>query len=115
MSSSSKEDHPPQQHCIPRLQETRDRLKKLSKEKSLTLALQEFHYQVMRDGLQEAVDVMRWILLQEGIKLEHNMFGCSYCQVVDGQFQYCDCSVHHPCHVLHGVLVEDHSACGCEH
>jgi len=59
--------------------------------------------------------VMRWILLQEGIELEHDMFGCSYCEVVDGRFVYCHRSVHHPHHVLHDLLVEDHSECGCEH
>jgi len=81
----------------------------------LKSALKDFHYLVMRDGLEEAVTAMRWILLQEGIELEHNVFGCSYCQVVDGRFVYCSCSVHHPRHVLHDLLVEDHSECGCEH
>jgi len=58
---------------------------------------------------------MRWVLLGLGIELEHNVFGCSYCQVVDGRFVYCHRSVHHPRHVLHDHLVEDHSECGCEH
>ena len=70
---------------------------------------------MMWDGVQEAVDAMRWILLQEGVELEHNVFGCSYCQVIDGWFDYCPRSVHHPCHVLHDILVEDHLVCGCEH
>ena len=81
----------------------------------MKLALRDFHYLVMRDGVQEAVVAMKWILLQEGVELEHNVLGCSYCQVVDGQFVYCSCSVYHPRHVLHDILVEDHVVCGCEH
>jgi len=81
-------------------QETCDHLKKLSKENSLISALQEFWYLVLRDDLQEAVDRMRWVLLQEGVELEYNVFGCSYCKVVDGRFQYCPRSVHHPHDVL---------------
>jgi len=78
-------------------------------------ALQDFHYLVMRDGVQEAVEVMQWVLLERGIELEHNVLGCTYCQVQDGQFVYCPRSVYHPRHVLHDLLVEDHSKCGCEH
>jgi len=78
-------------------------------------ALKDFHYLVMRDGVQEAVEAMRWVLLELGIELEHNVFGCSHCKVVDGQFVYCPCSVHHAHHVLHDLLVEDHSKCGCKH
>ena len=81
----------------------------------MILALQEFWYRVLRDGLQETVDMMRWVLLQEGVELEHNVFGCSYCKVVDGRFHYCPRSIHHPHYVPHDVLVEDHSECGCEH
>jgi len=69
----------------------------------------------MRDGIPEAVETMKWILLQEGVELEHNVLGCSYCEVKDGRFVHCHRSVHHPRHVLHDVLVEDHSVCGCEH
>jgi len=78
-------------------------------------ALQDFHYLVMRDGVPEAVEAMQWILLERGIELEHNVLGYTYCQVQDGQFVYCHCSVYHPHHVLHDLLVEDHSMCGCEH
>ena len=65
---------------------------KLTKEEPLKTSLKEFHYLVMRDGVQNAVDAMRWILLEKGIELEH-VFGCSYCQVIDGWFDYCPCSV----------------------
>jgi len=78
-------------------------------------ALQDFHYLVMRDGVQEAVEAMQWVLLERGIELEHSVLGCTYCQVQDGQFVYCPRSVYHPRHVLHDLLVEDHSKCGCEH
>jgi len=78
-------------------------------------ALKDFHYLVMRDGVQEAVEAMQWVLLEKGIELEHNILGCSYCQVVDGQFVHCPHSVHHPCHALHDLLVEDHSRYGCEY
>jgi len=114
-SLSSQENHHPHQRCTPQLQETRDHLQKLSKEKSLISALQEFRYLVMRDGLEDAVDWMRWVLLQEGVEIEHNVLGCSYCEVVEGQFVHCPCSVYHPCHVLHDLLVEDHLVCGCEY
>ena len=67
--------------------------------------MKEFHYWVQRDGIHEAVEEMKWVFLQEGIELEHNVLGCSYCQVVDGQFQYCSQSVQHPCHILHDILV----------
>jgi len=80
--SSSKEDRPLCQHCLPRSQETQDRLACLTKEESLKSALKDFYYLVMRDGVQEAVEAMRWVLLQEGVELEHNVLGCSYCQVV---------------------------------
>jgi len=78
-------------------------------------ALQDFHYLVMRNGVQEAVEAMQWVLLEQGIELEHNVLGCSHCQVQDGQFVYCPCSVYHSRHVFHDLLVEDHSKCGCEH
>ena len=75
----------------------------------------EFFYLVMKDGLPEAVEKMQWILLEQGIELEHNVLGCSYCQVQDGHFVYCEHSVRHPRHVFHDLFVEDHSVCGCEH
>ena len=87
----------------------------LTNEASLKESLREFHYLVMRDGVQKAVEAMQWVLLEKGIELEHNVLGCAYCQVQDRQFIYCPHSVHHPHHVLHDILVEDHSKCGCEH
>jgi len=98
--SSYKEDRPPCQRCLPHSQETRDRLASLTKVSSMKQALQDFHYLVMRDGVQEAVEAMWWILLELGIELEHNVLGCSYCKVVDGQFVYCPRSVYHTRHVL---------------
>jgi len=50
-SLSSQENLPPHQNCTPQSQETHNCLKELSKEKSLILALQEFRYRVLRDGL----------------------------------------------------------------
>ena len=61
------------------------------------------------------MEKMKWSLLELGIELEHNVLGYTYCEVVDGHFQYCPHSVHHPHHLLHDVFVEDHLVCGCEH
>jgi len=54
---------------------------------------------------------MRWILLELGIELEHNPFGCTYCQVHDGKMVYCSRSVRYGCHPLHHLMVDDYSTC----
>jgi len=87
----------------------------LTQATSLKENMAEFFYLVMRDGLPEVMEKMQWVLLEQGIELEHNILGCSYCQVQDGRFVYCEHSVRHPCHVFHDLFVEDHSVCGCEH
>jgi len=114
---SLKEDRPLCQRCLPHHQETQDRLALLTKENSLKSSLQEFHYLVMRDGVQDAVEAMQWILLEKGIELEHNVLGCNNCCVEDGKFVYCSHSVCYGHHPLHHLMVEDHSSCEppCDH
>ena len=64
-------------------------------------AIQEVKQTIVRKGLAFAVRKHHHQCLEYGWDLEHDVLGCSVCQVVDGLMCYCRSSVYHPAHSLH--------------
>ena len=63
--------------------------------------IQEVRQTIACKGLAFAVQKHYHQCLEHGWDLEHDILGCSVCQVVDGMMHYCRSSVYHPNHSLH--------------
>ena len=64
-------------------------------------AIQEVKRAIVCKGLAFAARKHYHQCLEYGWDLEHDVLGCSVCQVVDGLMRYCRSSVYHPEHSLH--------------
>ena len=64
-------------------------------------AIQEVRWTIVCKGLAFAARKHYHQCLEYGWDLEHDILGCSVCQVVDGLMHYCRSSVYHPEHSLH--------------
>ena len=63
--------------------------------------IQEVKQTIVHKGLAFAAQKHYNQCLKYGWDLEHDVLGCSVCQVVDGLMHYCRSSVYHPEHSLH--------------
>ena len=64
-------------------------------------AIQEVRWTIAHKGSAFAARKHYHQCLEHGWDLEHDVLGCSVCQVVDGVMRYCRTSVYHPDHSLH--------------